>query len=394
MSPPAPAEVEALDRADPLAHTRERFDLPAGVVYLDGNSLGALPRAVAARVSSAIAQEWGRDLITGWDEAGWWELPVTVGDRIGRLLGAAPGQVVAGDSTSVNLYRLVRIALGLRPGRRRLVTEEGNFPTDHYLLRQVGGSDLAVVRREQLRDALDGETAALVLTHVDYRSGARHDLAALTKAAHAAGALAVWDLSHSVGAVPLALDDDGVDLAVGCSYKYLNGGPGAPAWSYVARRHHATATSPIPGWIGHADPFAMEPEYRPAAGIRRLLAGTPAVLGLAALDAALDAFDGVTLDALRAKSLALTDLFLELVDARVGLPTITPRRRADRGSQVSLCHPDAPAVMGTLISRGVIGDVRPPDVLRFGFAPLYVRFVDVWRAVEVLADVVSSGRRG
>jgi kynureninase len=394
VSPRTLAEVEALDRADPLAHARERFDLPAGVVYLDGNSLGALPRSVPGRVAGAVREQWGGDLITAWDDDDWWELPVTTGDRIGRLLGAAPGQVVVGDSTSVCLYRLARIALDLSPGRRRLVTEERNFPTDRYLLERVGGADLVVVDRDGLREALDAETAALVLTHVDYRSGALHDLLALTAAAHAAGALALWDLSHSVGAVPLALDDDGVDLAVGCSYKYLNGGPGAPAWSYVARRHHAAVATPIPGWIGHADPFAMAPAYRPAPGIRRLLAGTPAILGLAALDAALDAFDGVPLDALRAKSLALTDLFLDLVDARVGLRSITPRRHLERGSQVSLCHPDAPAVMAALIARGVIGDVRPPDLLRFGFAPLYVRFVDVWQAVEVLAEVVSSDRRG
>jgi kynureninase len=394
VSPRTLAEVEALDRADPLAHARERFDLPAGVVYLDGNSLGALPRSVPGRVAGAVREQWGGDLITAWNDDDWWELPVTTGDRIGRLLGAAPGQVVVGDSTSVCLYRLARIALDLSPGRRRLVTEERNFPTDRYLLERVGGADLVVVDRDGLREALDAETAALVLTHVDYRSGALHDLLALTAAAHAAGALALWDLSHSVGAVPLALDDDGVDLAVGCSYKYLNGGPGAPAWSYVARRHHAAVATPIPGWIGHADPFAMAPAYRPAPGIRRLLAGTPAILGLAALDAALDAFDGVPLDALRAKSLALTDLFLDLVDARVGLRSITPRRHLERGSQVSLCHPDAPAVMAALIARGVIGDVRPPDLLRFGFAPLYVRFVDVWQAVEVLAEVVSSDRRG
>jgi kynureninase len=390
VSPRTLAEVEALDRADPLAPARERFDLPAGVVYLDGNSLGALPKSVPGRVAGAIREQWGRDLITAWDDDDWWELPITAGDRIGRLLGAVPGQVVAGDSTSVCLYRLARVALDLSPGRRRLVTEERNFPTDRYLLERVAGADLVLVDRDGLRDALDAETAALVLTHVDYRSGALHDLPALTAAAHAAGALVLWDLSHSVGAVPLALDDDGVDLAVGCSYKYLNGGPGAPAWSYVARRHHPAVAPPIPGWIGHADPFAMAPTYRPAPGIRRLLAGTPAILGLAALDAALDAFDGVPMAALREKSLALTDLFLDLVDTRIGLPSITPRRHEERGSQVSLCHPDAPAVMAALIARGVIGDVRPPDLLRFGFAPLYLRFVDVWQAVEVLAEVVAD----
>jgi kynureninase len=384
------AEAEALDRADPLAGLRRRFRLPDGVVYLDGNSLGALAEGVEARVVATIRAEWGADLITAWDDDGWWDLPVTVGDRIGVLLGAAPGQVVACDSTSVNLYKLLRAAEQLRPGRTRFVTQHGNFPTDAYLARHVAGARLDVAQPHELLRALDADVAAVVLTHVDYRTGEMHDMEAVTAAAHAAGAVVLWDLSHSVGAVPLALDAAGADLAVGCSYKYLNGGPGAPAWCYVAQRHHDALAAPLPGWVGHADPFAMEPAYRPAAGVRRLLTGTPGVLGLRALDAALDSFAGVSLTALRAKSLALTDLFLRLVDDRVGLPSPTPRHAAERGSQVSLCHPCAPEVMTGLIARGVIGDVRPPDVLRFGFAPLYVRYVDVWDAVDVLADVVRK----
>jgi kynureninase len=384
------ADAEALDSADPLAGLRRRFCLPDGVIYLDGNSLGALPDGVEARVAAAIRTEWGSDLIAAWDDDGWWDLPVAVGDRIGALLGAAPGQVVACDSTSVNLYKLLRVAEALRPGRARFVTQHGNFPTDAYLAQHVAGKCLDVVAADDLPGALDTDVAALVLTHVDYRTGAMHDLAALTAAAHHAGAVVLWDLSHSVGAVPLALDAAGADLAVGCSYKYLNGGPGAPAWCYVARRHHDTLAAPLPGWVGHADPFAMEPAYRPAPGVRRLLTGTPGILALRALDTALDAFAGVSLTDLRAKSLALTDLFLRLVDERVGLASPTPHRAADRGSQVSLCHPRAPEVMAALVRRSVIGDVRPPDVLRFGFAPLYVRYVDVWDAVDALAGVVRD----
>jgi kynureninase len=385
-------DAAALDATDPLAPLRARFRLPEGVIYLDGNSLGALPASVKAAVLATLRAEWGRNLIRAWDDDDWWDLPVTVGDRIGRLLGAAPGQVVAADSTSVNLYKLLHVAQQLRPGRARFVTEEGGFPTDAYLVERVAGPHVDVVARGDLPGALGDDVAALVLTHVDYRSGARHDLAGLTAAAHASGALALWDLSHSVGAVPLALDEAAVDLAVGCSYKYLNGGPGAPAWCYVAHRHQPCLPAPMPGWIGHADPFAMEARYRPAAGVRRLLVGTPPILALRALDAALDAFEGVTMTELRAKSVGLTELFLERVDARVGLPALTPRQPEQRGSQVSLRHPQAAEVMAALIARGVIGDVRPPDVLRFGFAPLYLRYVDVWDAVEVLADVGQTGQ--
>jgi kynureninase len=383
-------DAEDLDRVDPLRSVRRRFRLPPGVVHLDGNSLGPLPVGVEARLRRAVRDEWGVDLITAWDDDGWWDLPLVVGDRIGGLLGAAPGQVVACDSTSVNLYKLLRAAQGLQVGRTRFVTEPGNFPTDAYLAEQVAGAQLDVVPRERLVEALDVDVVAVVLTHVDYRSGAMHDIARLTDAAHAVGALTVWDLSHSVGAVPLALDAIGVDLAVGCSYKFLNGGPGAPAWCYVATRHHRDLPSALPGWIGHADPFAMEPAYRPAQGVRRLLVGTPGILGLRTLDAALTAFDGVSMDEVRAKSLALTDQFLALVDERVGLPTLTPREHGTRASQVSLRHPQAKTVMAELIARGVIGDVRPPDVLRFGFAPLYLRYVDVWDAAEAVAAVVRE----
>jgi kynureninase len=399
------AEAAALDAADPLAPRRERFAVPDGVVYLDGNSLGPPPRAVGPAVNALLA-EWSRDLIAGWDD-GWWDAPVTVGEKVAPLLGAAPGQVVVCDSTSVNFYKLLVAALQLRPSRTRLVTVEGNFPTDRYLITEIApqrGIDVDTVPASEIEAALGPETAVLTLTHVDYRTGQRHDLAGLTRAAHRAGAVVLWDLSHSVGAVPLALDEDDVDLAVGCSYKYLNGGPGAPAWCYVAARHQDGLHSPLTGWVGHEDPFAMAEHFRPARGVRRLLAGTPAVLSLRGLDAALDAFAGVTMGELREKSVALTDLFIALVDDRLrglGFEVLTPREHDRRGSQVSLRHPAAAALVAELAACGVVGDHRPPDVLRFGFTPLYLRFVDVWDAAERLTAVargrepaVSPGRPG
>jgi kynureninase len=392
------ASAAALDADDPLASRRARFDLPDGLIYLDGNSLGALPATVGA-ATAALLGEWRTELIAGWD-GGWWEAPVAVGDKIGTLLGAAAGQVVACDSTSVNLYKLLVAAARLRPDRRRIVTAEGNFPTDRYLIGEVARQhdlDVTVVPVHQIEAALEPGLAALTLTHVDYRTGEQHHLARLTRAAHDAGGLVLWDLSHSVGAVPLSLDEDDVDLAVGCSYKYLNGGPGAPGWCYVAERHQHALDSPLPGWVGHDDPFAMADQYRPAVGIRRLLVGTPALLALRALDAALDAFDGVTMRTLRAKSLALTDLFITLADERLGdlgFRVLTPREHERRGSQVSVVHRDAATLVDELAAHGVMGDHRPPDVLRFGFAPLYVRFVDVWDAVDRLVEVAEARAAG
>jgi kynureninase len=387
----------ALDASDPLAHCRARFHLPVGVVYLDGNSLGALPVGVAARLDEVVEQEWGVDLIRSWNANGWWEAPRRVGDRLGGLVGAAAGQVVVGDSTSVNVAKLLTAALRMRPGRPVIVTEAGNFPTDLYIAAEVARTHGATIRfadPARVQDALTDDVAVLLLTHVDYRSGRMHDLAGLTAAAHAVGALVLWDLAHSAGAVPLDLDGDRVDLAVGCGYKYLNGGPGAPAWLYVAERHQPHLDQPLPGWHGHARPFAMEAEYEPAAGVTRALTGTPPLLSMAALEAALHAFDGVTMLELRAKSLALTDAFIALVDERLaghGFQVATPRAHALRGSQVSLAHPDAYPLVQALIARGVIGDFREPDLLRFGFAPLYIRFADVWDAVEQLLDVVTTG---
>lgn len=389
------ADAVALDATDPLAPMRSRFHLPDGVVYLDGNSLGALPVGVAARLDELVEQAWGVELVRSWD--GWWDLPLRVGERIAPLVGAAPGQVAAGDSTSVNLAKLLTAALRLRPDRHVVVTEAGNFPTDLYMAAEVArthGAELRFADPLAVEASLTDDVAVLMLTHVDYRSGRMHDLPSLTAAAHRAGALVLWDLAHSAGAVPVELDAAGADLAVGCGYKYLNGGPGAPAWLYVATRHQDSLDQPLPGWHGHARPFSLEVGYAPAAGIRRALTGTPPVVSMTGLEAALGAFDGVTMAQLRAKSLALTDTFIGLVDERLaghGFTVVTPRRHEERGSQVSLSHEHAFPLVKALIARGVIGDFREPDLLRFGFAPLYVGFADVWDAVDHLLQVVASG---
>ena len=390
-------DAERLDAADPLASFRDRFVLPEGLVYLDGNSLGALPRAAAERVARAVSREWGEGLIRSWNDAGWIDLPRRVGDKVGRLVGAEPGEVVCSDSTSVNLFKVLSAALSLRPGRMTILSEEGNFPTDLYvsegLARLLGrGHRLRLVPKDALRDALDGDAAVLLLTHVDYRTGERHDMTALTRAAHDAGALAIWDLAHTAGAMPVDLHAAGADLAVGCGYKYLCGGPGAPAFLWVPRRLQGSFSQPLSGWLGHAAPFAFESAYRPAEGIGRFLCGTPPILSMSALDAALDVLLEADLELVREKSQALGSFFVEAVEEACGdaLRLVSPREAARRGSQVSFAHPDAYAVMQALIARGVVGDVRAPDVLRFGFAPLYVRFVDAFDAARALADVLSS----
>ncbi len=390
-------DCEALDRSDPLAPFRDRFVLPEGVLYLDGNSLGPLPRAAVERMRRVVEEEWGRDLIRSWNLHGWIDLPRRVGDKIARLVGAEPGEVVVADSTSVDLFKVAAAALELRPGRRAIVSERDNFPTDLYVLeglaRQLGrGHELRAVGREEVPGAVDDDVALVVLTQVDYRSGALWDLAETTRAVQERGALVLWDLCHSAGALPVDLGGAGADLAVGCGYKYLNGGPGAPAFLYAARRHQESLRNPIQGWLGHAEPFAFERSFRPAPGIDRFQGGTPPVLSLAALDAALDVFAGVDMEALRAKSIALGDLFLERVEARcggLGLEVACPRDGKARGSQVALHHPQGYAVVQALGARGVIGDFRTPDVLRFGLAPLYLRYADVWDAVEHLAEVLE-----
>ncbi|MFD3718452.1 kynureninase [Streptomyces sp. NPDC058674] len=399
--PAGPADLRAraaqLDAADALAGLRDRFSLPEGVVYLDGNSLGALPAAVADRTADVVTREWGELLIRSWDESAWWTAPERIGDKLAPLVGAAPGQVVVGDSTSVNLFKALvgaaRLAQAARPGRTRMLVDAATFPTDGYIAASAArmtGLTVTPVDPSHAGDAMDADTAVVLLNHVDYRTGRLHDLAGLTAAARAAGAVVVWDLCHSAGALPVGLDEHGVDLAVGCTYKYLNGGPGAPAYLYIADRHQAAFDSPLPGWNGHAEPFAMNPGYVPADGARRGRVGTPDILSMLALESALDAWDGVCVEAVRAKSLALTDFFLACVAEYVPpgrVESVTPVRHAHRGSQVSLRTENAREVMAELIARGVVGDFRAPDVLRFGFTPLYVGFADAERAARTLGHI-------
>ena len=373
---------------------RERFVLPDGVIYLDGNSLGPLPKAAKVRVAEVLDREWGQSLIRSWTEHGWIDLQFRIGDKIGQLIGAALGTTVVADSTSVNLFKLLAAALDRRPDRQVILTEAGNFPTDLYVAQ---GLVALLERGYELRPvpdvvaALDAHIAVLMLTHVDYRSGAMHNMAALTRAAHEAGALVLWDLSHSVGAVPLQLEADGVDFAVGCGYKYLNGGPGAPAFLYVARHLQDDLRLPLTGWLGHAEPFAFESHYRPAGGIARTVVGTPPILSLAALEAGIDIALEAPIAVLRAKLQRLADMFIVLMAALPEFRLLTPSQPSQRGSHVAFAHPHGYAIMQALIERGVIGDFRAPDVLRFGLAPLYVRFVDVWDAVALLRDVMRSG---
>ena len=390
-------DAATLDAADPLAGFREAFDLPDGVIYLDGNSLGPLPRATAGRLEEVVRQEWGRGLITSWNAAGWIEAPQRAGAKIARLIGAQAHEVAVADSTSVNLYKLAAGALSLRPGRRTILTERGNFPTDVYVLEglaALSGATLKVVAPDAVLDAIDEDTAVVALTHVHYKSARRWDMAALTAAAQARGALALWDLSHTTGALAVDLNVAHADLAVGCGYKYLNGGPGAPAFLFVADRHQAAIRSPLSGWMGHAAPFAFEERYRPSAGIQAMLCGTPPILGLAALEVGLDLLLEAGPRAIEAKGLALCDLFIQLVEARcggLGLTLTGPRDMADRGLHVSFSHPDGYGLVQALIARGVIGDFREPDIARFGFSPLFLRYADVWDAVEILREVVTTG---
>ncbi len=391
-------EAQALDAADPFATYRNRFALPEGVIYLDGNSLGALPRAVADRVADTVSREWGEGLIRSWNTAGWIDTPQRVGAKLAGLIGAQPHEVAVADSTSVNLYKLLMAALAAQPGRGVILTEPGNFPTDLYLAQGVAetlaGVEVRTTPRDRLVDAIDAHTAVVLLTHVHYKTAARFDMAAVTAAAQAQGALVLWDLSHSAGAVEVDLNAANADLAVGCGYKYLNGGPGAPAFLFVAERHQARLRSPLTGWMGHAAPFDFGDDYAPAPGIRRFLCGTPPILGIAALEAALKVMLAADRPSLFAKGQALCDLFIRLVEdrcARLGLALATPRDAIERGSHVSFAHADAWPVMAALIERGVIGDFRAPDLLRFGFTPLYTRFADVWRAVDILHEVLTSG---
>ncbi|MFC5214452.1 kynureninase [Streptomyces coerulescens] len=388
----------ALDAADELAAVRKQFVLDE-VVYLDGNSLGALPANVPGHVEDVVLRQWGRLRIRSWDESGWWTAPERIGDRIAPLVGAAPGQIVVGDSTSVNVFKALVAAVRMAessagPGRDEILVDATTFPTDGYIAESAArltGRTLRPVTPAEVPDALGDRTAAVLLNHVDYRTGRLHDLPSLTAAVHAAGALAVWDLCHSAGALPVGLDEHGVDLAVGCTYKYLNGGPGSPAYLYVRRDLQDRFDSPLPGWNSHADPFGMRGDFTPAEGALRGRVGTPDILSMLALEAALEVWEGVSIEAVRAKSLALTDFFLECVGAYVPegrVEPVTPVAHAERGSQVALRCEGAGDVMKALIERGVVGDFRHPDVLRFGFTPLYVGFADVERAARVLARVL------
>jgi kynureninase len=398
-------DCRARDAADPLRNLRGQFVLPDGVIYLDGNSLGAMPRAAAERVARCVQEEWGQGLIRSWNTAGWFELPQRLGDKVARLIGAGPGEVVTTDSTSVNLYKVLNAALDIAaqdaPQALRIVSERTNFPTDLYIaegLCRARGMELVLVDTDGIAAALDG-AAVLMLTHVNYRTGAMHDMQALTSLAHARGALVIWDLAHSAGAVPVDLHGSGADFAIGCGYKYLNGGPGAPAFVWVHPRHADRFWQPLSGWWGHAAPFTFTPGYQPAPGIARYLCGTQPILSMAALECGLDTVLAAQahggMQALRAKSLALTDLFIALVEehcAGHGLSLVTPRGHAQRGSQVCLARADgAYAIVQALIARGVIGDYRAPDILRFGFTPLYLGFEDVWNAVDHLAQVLDAG---
>jgi kynureninase len=392
----------ALDAADPLAPLRGQFHIPEGLIYLDGNSLGVLPRATAARVQQVVADEWGQGLIRSWNSAGWMALPARVGDKIARLVGAGPGELVVADSTSVNLFKVLAAALLIvkedAPARRVILSERSNFPTDLYIAESLArehGFELVLVEPDEIESQLSEQTAVLMLTHVNYRTGRMHDMAAVTRQAHAAGALTIWDLAHSAGAVPVDLNGAGADFAVGCGYKYLNGGPGAPAFVWAHPRHVGSFWQPLAGWIGHAAPFEFTPGYRPAPGIARYQCGTPAVLSLAALECGVDTVLAAEplggMAALRRKSLALTRLFAERVQATCpALALASPTQDAERGSQVCFSHPELGyPVVQALIARGVIGDFRAPDVLRFGFTPLYLRFADAWDAAEHLREVLA-----
>lgn len=381
---------------DIFARTRDLFHLPEGVIYLDGNSLGPLPKAAAARVARTIEAEWGNELIRGWNTAGWIDLPSRVGDRIGRLIGAPAGTVVTGDTLSIKVYQALASALDMRPDRKVVISDSGNFPTDLYmaqgLLRSLDkGHELRVVAPEEVKAAIDESVAAIMLTEVDYRTGRLHDMKALTDRAHAVGALAVWDLAHSAGAIPVDVTAAKADFAVGCTYKYLNGGPGAPAFIYVAPEHGEMAVPALSGWLGHEAPFAFDADYRPAAGVERMRVGTPPIIGLAALDAALDAWEGVDLQTVRARSIELSELFIQEVEARCPqLRLASPRDPKARGSQVSFRFENGYAAMQALIARGVIGDFRAPDIMRFGFTPLYLGTEEVARAAEILEDVMKA----
>lgn len=391
-------QARELDAADPLAHFRDKFLLPDGphgpIIYLDGNSLGALPKATPAAMAHAVERDWGEGLIRSWNDAGWFEMAGRIGGKIAPLIGAQPHEVIACDTVSVNLFKLIAAALNMRPGRKTILSEPGNFPTDIYMIEGLERQGLAkqrLAKREALLDALDQDVALLMLTHAHYKTGELFDMAELTRAAHDAGALVLWDLSHSTGAMPVDLNGVGADFATGCGYKYLCGGPGAPAFAYVAERHHGDLAQPLTGWFGHARPFAFSDAYEAAPGIEQLQCGTAPILGLTALEVGVDVIAEIGVKRLYAKSQALSEFFLECSrELGVDLETVSPAQSDRRGSQLSFRHPDAYALCQSLIARGVIGDFRDPDILRLGFAPAYLRFEDMAEAARHLAEVLDN----
>lgn len=389
-------DCNTFDKTDPLAHCKNRFQLPDGVIYLDGNSLGAMPKSVPPRMTKAIEQEWAVGLIRSWNDADWYPAPQRVGAKIANLVGANAHEVIVCDSISVNLFKVLVAALRMQAGRERILGELGNFPTDGYIANGVAElmqAEFVAMDSDAIFDALDDSVAIVSLTHVNYKSGRRYDMAAITKRAHEVGALVLWDLAHTAGAMPCDLNDCKADFAVGCGYKYLNGGPGAPAFVFVAERHHAVLNQPLKGWHGHAQPFAFVEGFEAGMGMDQMLVGTASQLSLIALEAALEVFEGVDMHVLRRKSEALTDLFIRLVEQELkafNFCLATPREASQRGSQVALTHPEAYAIMQAMIARGVIGDFRAPDILRFGFASLYVSFTDVWHAVMHLKAVMTT----
>ncbi|TRD11530.1 kynureninase [Erythrobacter insulae] len=383
-----------LDASDPLSDYRQRFTLPDGVIYLDGNSLGALPTATPAAMARVVENEWGEGLIRSWNDADWFEMGGRIGAKIAPLIGAQPDEVIACDTVSVNLFKLISAALAMRPGRKVILSEPGNFPTDIYMIEGLERQGLAVQRlasRGRITEALDDDVALLMLTHAHYKTGELFDMAAMTKAAHDAGALVLWDLSHSTGAMPVDLNGVDADFATGCGYKYLCGGPGAPAFAYVAERHHAGLAQPLTGWFGHARPFAFSDEYEAAPGIEQLQCGTSPILGLAALEVGVDLIAEIGVDRLYAKSQALSEFFLECMAAHgMSLELVSPSQSDERGSQLSFRHENAYGLCQALIARGVIGDFRDPDILRLGFAPAYLRFEDMAEAARHLAEVFAG----
>lgn len=396
MNPVTREDLLEWDRSDPLGPMRAEFHIPEDTIYLDGNSLGPMPRKAPERVASAVEEEWGEDLIRSWNKHGWIELPQRCGAKIARLIGAAPHEVVVADSTSVNLFKLLAAALKLRPDRKVILSDRGNFPTDLYVAQGLielldKGHELRLAEPEEVLEAIDDSVALVMLTQTDYRSGRRHDMTEVTAKAHAAGALTLWDLAHSAGAFPVELSEAGADFAVGCGYKYLNGGPGAPAFLFVAERHQESVRPPLSGWMGHEAPFQFDLDYRPAEGVVRNLCGTPAILSMTALDTGLDVLQKAGMTAIREKSVRMTELFIGLMEthcADFGFELFGPRDPEMRGSQVSFRHESGYPIMAALIERNVIGDFRAPDILRFGFTPLYLRYGDIWDAVQILRDIM------